>query len=89
MFFFQLPTVFKIYIYSSFCAPHSTDIVLVKVVNGLRANTDAKQLSVLVLLDLLRAAFDTVDHDVLLDRLERWVGLSGPVLNWFRTYLTS
>ena len=37
----------------------------------------------------LSAAFDTVDHDVLLDRQERWGGLSGPVLNWLRTYLTS
>ena len=53
--------------------------------SDLRANTDANQVSVLVILDL-SAAFDTADHDVLLDRLERWLGLSGPVLNWFRTY---
>jgi hypothetical protein len=57
----------------------STGTALVKVVNDYRANTDAKQLSVLVLLDL-SAAFDTVDHDVFLDRLERWVGLSGSKL---------
>jgi hypothetical protein len=35
-----------------------------------------------------RAAFDTIGHDDLLERLERWFGLSGPILNWIRTYLT-
>jgi len=58
--------------------------VLIKIINGIRLNTDTGKLSVLVLLDL-SAAFDTVDHDILLDRLENWVGLSGIVLKWFRS----
>ncbi len=59
---------------------------LIKIINDIRFNSDSGKISVLVLLDL-SAAFDTVDHNILLERLENWVGLSGMALKWFRSYL--
>ena len=42
--------------------------------------------SMIVLLDL-SAAFDTIDIDTLLRRLEHTFGITGPTLQWLRTYL--
>uniref|UniRef100_A0A3Q3N5J5 Reverse transcriptase domain-containing protein n=1 Tax=Mastacembelus armatus TaxID=205130 RepID=A0A3Q3N5J5_9TELE len=71
---------------SGFRAHHSTETALIKILNDLHLNNDESKTSVLVLLDL-SAAFDTVDHDVLLDRLEAWMGVTGSVLNWLKSYL--
>ncbi len=40
-----------------------------------------------VLLDL-SVAFDTIDHNILLTRLENFVGISGSALAWFKLYLS-
>ena len=71
---------------SGFRTCHSTETALTKVISDLRLNLDANKVSILVLLDL-SAAFDTIDHDILIHRLEKLVGLSDSVLNWFRTYI--
>ena len=66
---------------------HSTETAVLKVYNDLLLAADSGQVSALCLLDLT-AAFDTVDHDLLMLRLERQFGLRGVVLQWFRSYLS-
>lgn len=72
---------------SGFRALHSTESALLKVYNDILLTIDSGSSALLILLDL-SAAFDTIDHGILIDRLEHSVGLQGPVLRWFKSYLT-
>ena len=64
---------------------HSTETSLLKIYNILCMMDDNK-LVLLIMLDL-SAAFDTVGHTIMIGRLSTKIGLSGTVLNWFRSYL--
>ncbi|GFR97234.1 reverse transcriptase-like protein [Elysia marginata] len=72
---------------SAYRKDHSTETTLLKVLNDALRAADAKQLTLLVLLDL-SAAFDTIDHELLLSRLDCRFGINGAALQWLRSYLT-
>ena len=71
---------------SAYKKHHSTETALLKVKNDLLMNMDYQHMTLLVLLDL-SAAFDTVSHDTLLDRLNTRFGVSGIALQWLQSYL--
>ena len=71
---------------SAYRQGHSTETVLLKVTNDILTSLDTGHEVLLVLLDL-SAAFDTVDHTLLLDRLQTRIGLGASALTWFKSYL--
>ncbi len=72
---------------SAYRAGHSTETALLRVHSDIVTSVDEGQGVFLVLLDL-SAAFDTVDHNILLDFLRDYVGLDGVVFQLFKSYLS-
>nr|KAG5695883.1 hypothetical protein BaRGS_017321 [Batillaria attramentaria] len=71
---------------SAYRSGHSTETAVLSVVGELLSNADERLVSLVALLDL-SAAFDTLDHSILLRRLETTFGFRGTVLTCFdRTY---
>ena len=73
---------------SSYKSHYSTETVLVKVQNDILKAIDNNRSVILLLLDL-SAAFDTVDHSILLSRLQNRFGIRNIALKWFHSYLYS
>ena len=71
---------------SAYRACHSTETALVRVQNDILRTLDQGGAAILVLLDL-SAAFDTIDHSILLSRMESVLGVKGSALQWFKSYL--
>ena len=66
---------------------HSCETATLKVVNDLKTDIERGNISALLLLDL-SAAFDTLDHSILLERLSKSYGIKDGAAEWLRSYLT-
>ena len=73
---------------STYRAGHGTETVLLCIVSDILTASDANQVCVLTLLDL-SAAFHTIDHSILLRRLEQQLGVSGLAVSWFQSYVSN
>ena len=73
---------------SGFRRGHSTESAVLTVLSDILLTVDRGDFAALILLDL-SAAFDMVDHDILLQRLESSFGIVDVALDWFRSYLSS
>ena len=72
---------------SAYKVAHSTETALVKVKRDCDNALDSGKSVILVLLDL-SAAFDTIDHRILLDRLRSYVGVEGSAYEWLKSYVS-
>ena len=71
---------------SAYRRNHSTETALLRVISDLLNSMDKQEVTLLGLLDL-SAAFNCVDHDILLSRLERTYGIEGLAIEWIRSSL--
>lgn len=71
---------------SGYKPKHSCETLLIRLTNDILINSDNSKCTIILLLDL-SAAFDTVDHEILLDILWYELGFRGDVFRWFVDFL--
>ena len=72
---------------SAYRAGHSTETALLRITNDLNTSMDKKVCNTLLSLDI-SVAFDTIDHDVLVQRLNTDFGITDSASKWFQSYLS-
>ena len=71
---------------SAYCSLHSTETAMIKVLSDMASDMDSRHVVFVVLLDM-SAAFDNVDHIILVDRLKSRYAIFGTAYAWFESYL--
>ena len=75
------------FLQSGFQPVHSTETAALKVLYDTLQAVDRGDLAALILLDM-SAAFDTVDHAILLQRLQTTFSIDDVAHRWFQSYLS-
>ena len=65
---------------------HSTEFAALELTDRTLKDIDDRDVSLAIFMDLSKA-FDTLDHHILLKKLN-YYGIEGPALDWFSSYLT-
>ena len=73
---------------STYTQFHSCERALIKIVNDAIWAMEHKNITILIIMGL-SAAFDTVDHGVMLEVLHKCCGIEGMALEWFPNYVSS
>jgi hypothetical protein len=72
---------------SAYIKSHSTETTLLSVHDHIIKAMSLQKVTCLTLLDL-SAAFDTIDHSILIERLSSWFGITSIALSWLKSYLS-
>ena len=71
---------------SAYRRGYGTEMALLRVQGDIVSALDKRKEALLVLLDF-SSAFDTINHQLLIDRLYNRYGITGTPLRWFKSYL--
>ena len=71
---------------SAYRKGYSTETSLMKMTNDIFCSMERKQVTAVIVLNM-SAAFDTIDHDLLLDILHKRFGIAETALQWYQSYL--
>ena len=71
---------------SAYKSNHSTETALIAVCDDIQRGFDNRKGTALIMIDL-SAAFDTISHSILLQRLRNRYGITHNTLKWFQSYV--
>ena len=73
---------------SAYRRKHSTERALLKITNDIYSGFDTHQSTILAALDQ-SAAFDCIDHEIMISRLQHTFGVTDLALSWFVSYFAA